>query len=316
MMQCAEVVEKIIDHHYARLKSEQLQAVSIVQSHVRRFLGNFLFDRGFVEIPPVILSPITDPLDNPTLDPRVSCYGSNYQLTKSMIFHKQFALLAHPKIFCFSPNLRFECVEKVETGKHLFEFTQLDLEIKGASREEVMDLEEKMFVSLIKYCKKEVAGELQMFGRELKVPKTPFLRVEYETAEKLAGEHFEDELSRDASEPFWIVDIPLEAREFYDREDSGKKGYLLDMDMIYPEGFGEASSGGEREYEFERIVERIKKKQQDMSNFSILLSMASKGLEPSAGFGIGIERLVRYICGFKRIDDVALFPKIPGRLCL
>jgi len=315
MMSTSELKEKLGDYH-ARLSSRELQIAMKVNTHVRRYLGDYLFKEGFTEIPPVILSPMTDPLNHPTLDPVFSCYGYRYQLTKSMIFHKQLALLNQTKIFCFSPNLRFEPVERAQDGRHLFEFTQLDIELRDATREDAMALLEGMYIGLMSYCKKELADELNELGRDLKVPSSSFRKVSFQKAKDEHGDDFEAILSKGSDEPFWIIDIPLLDREFYDFEDPEQEGILRDMDLVYPEGFGEASSGGEREFEYERIVERIHRKDQDVNDFEILLEMASKGLYASSGFGIGIERLVRYICGFSRIEDAAMFPKIPGQLCI
>jgi asparaginyl-tRNA synthetase len=234
-----------------------------------------------------------------------------------MIFHKQLAVMAYEKIFSFSPNLRFEPLERTESGRHLFEFTQLDLEVRNASREDVMRLMERMYTGLMEYCAKELADDLAEIGRTLTVPTAPFKRVAYKEAEAEYGKTFETDLSRAEKEPFWIIDIPLLDREFYDREDPERPDILLDMDLIYPEGFGEASSGGEREWEYSQIMRRIDKKQQDPSDFCVLVDLAKEGkILPSAGFGIGIERLVRYICGFDRIETAALFPKVPGKLCI
>ena len=88
------------------------------------------------------------------------------------------------------------------------------------------------------------------------------------------------------------------------------------MDLIYPEGYGEALSGGERENRYDRIIQRILKKGQKLSQFKEYLIMAREDLPPSAGFGIGIERLTLFICGLKGIDEVSLFPKIPGKHCI
>ena len=123
-------------------------------------------------------------------------------------------------------------------------------------------------------------------------------------------------ISKTHKEPVWIIDIPLESREFYDKEDPEKPGFLKDMDLIYPEGFGEALSGGEREYEYKRIKERILKKGQKLSQFKKYLELAKDDLPASAGFGIGIERMTRFICGLQRIEEASLFPKIPGRTCI
>ncbi|MDD4281580.1 MAG: asparagine synthetase A [Candidatus Methanofastidiosa archaeon] len=316
MLTNKDLMKEVTDYA-ERVSSHEMQVAMKVHTHVRRYLGDFLFREGFIEIPPVILSPITDPLNHPTLDPTFTCYGHNYQLTKSMIFHKQLAVLGYDKIFSFSPNLRFEPLERVKSGRHLFEFTQLDLEVRNASRDDVMALMERMYAGLMAYCVETLKDDLASIGRTLTVPAAPFRRVGFLDAKEQYGESFENDLSRDSTDPLWIVDIPLLDREFYDREDPERPNILLDMDLLYPEGYGEASSGGEREWEYAQIMKRIEKKEQDPLDFCVLVDLAQEGkIVPSAGFGIGIERLVRYICGFDRIEMAALFPKVPGKLCI
>ena len=93
-------------------KETERRAVLTLKSEIVRTAGQFLRERGFIEILPVLLSPITDPLRHETYDGQVDFYGTPYQLTKSMIFHKQMALRTLPKIFCFSPNVRMEPAER------------------------------------------------------------------------------------------------------------------------------------------------------------------------------------------------------------
>ena len=295
---------------------EKTKAVLKIQSEIRRILGEELRKRRFIEISPVILSPITDPLNHPTTPAHINCYGKNYNVTQSMIFHKQLALRTLEKIFVFSPNVRIEPLDRKDTGRHLFEFTQLDLEVKDAKREDVMRLCEELLIATITSIKRGCKEELRVLGRELIVPKNPFKQIRYVDACKQYGKDFESVISKTYNEPVWIIDIPLTSREFYDKEDLEKPGFLRDMDLIYPEGYGEALSGGEREYEYERIKERILKKGQNLSQFKEYLELAEKGLPSSAGFGIGIERLTRFICGLKRIEETSLFPKIPGKACI
>ena len=306
------IVEAARNH----LSKEDLKFALKVQSQIRYFVGGFLRSRGFVEVPPVIISPITDPLNHPHFDPTIDYYGTRYSLTKSMIFHKQILTRDLDSIFAFSPNIRLETPDKESTGRHLSEFTQIDVEKRCATREEMMMLVEGMMVELFNDLKKECGDELRHFGRSLKVPRTPFDRVAFLDAERKYGDNFEESLSASMTDPFWIVDIPLEKREFYDREDLERPGILVDMDLIYPEGFGEGLSGGEREYDLQRIRQRIGFKGQTEEQFKWFIEYAKMGLEPSAGFGIGIERLTRYICGLKRIEDTHPFPKVPGKLSL
>ncbi|HVP99883.1 MAG TPA: asparagine synthetase A [Candidatus Thermoplasmatota archaeon] len=295
---------------------EKKEAILKIQSELRKALGDKLRENNFIEISPVILSPVTDPLNHPTTPATIQCYGYDYSITQSMIFHKQLALRTLDKIFVFSPNVRLEQPEKQHTGRHLFEFTQLDVEVKNAKREDIMQLCETLLASTLTAIQKNCNHELHLLGRTLSIPKTPFTTITFQDAYERYGTDFEAMISEFHHEPVWLTDIPLEQREFYDKEDTSNPGYLRDMDLIYPEGYGEALSGGEREHEYDRIVQRILWKGQSLSKFTNYLDVAKTDLPPSAGFGIGIERLTRYVCGLQRIEDTTLFPKIPGEYCL
>ena len=279
-------------------------------------MANCLRAQKFIEISPVIISPLTDPLAHPIFEGDISYYENKYYLTRSMIFHKQMALLAFKKIFCFSPNVRLELKEKAKSRRHLIEFTQLDLEVRHASREEIMELGERLIIHVLTKVKKHCKKELELLRRRLHIPSRPFKRILFEEAYAKYGEEYEDIISKEEKEPFWIIDFPIWKREFYDREYEDKEGFLADMDLIYPEGYGEGLSGGEREYEYEKIIERMEKSGMDMGEFSFYLEMVKKGLHPSAGFGIGLERLVKFICGLNDIQYAILFPKIPGECCI
>ena len=302
-----------IDDFYERDR-EMMIVGTKVNTIVRGRMKRYLDRKGFLEINPVIISPISDPLNHPVDDPTLSYYGHKYRLTKSMIFHKQLALVHFDKIYSFSPNIRIEPIERKSTGRHLAEFTQLDLEVKGVTREYVMDLAEGMINDSIVCVKRSIDPE--KLNPYLKKYAKPFKKVRYQDAVREFGKNFEATMSADAKEPFWIVDIPLQEREFYDREKDEEEGVLMDMDLIYPHGYGEAISGGEREHEYERILTRISKKGQRTEDFALLLKAARKGLPPSAGFGIGIERFVRFITGSEDISRVVLFPKKIGEYVL
>jgi asparaginyl-tRNA synthetase len=286
-----------------------------VASELMFSMGKFLREKGFIEILPVIISPITDPLNHSVFDAAIKYYDGSYSLTKSMIFHKQLAMRVHPKIFSFSPNIRLETEEKRDSGRHLIEFTQLDLEMRGAKREDVMTLVEEMMVYTFKEIEKKFGSFLKEINPHFAIPKTPFQKVKYLEAQEKYGDDFERILSEKATEPFWLIDIPIDEREFYDKLDENGKT-LLDMDLMYPYGFNEASSGGEREYEYDRIVKRMEYKGNDFNSMKWYLEEVKKGIPPSAGCGIGVERLTRFICNLPHVDEARLFPKVPGELSL
>ena len=91
-----------------------------------------------------------------------------------------------------------------------------------------------------------------------------------------------------------------------------RRGVLRDLDLFYPEGFSEAVSGGEREYKYDRVMERMRSTGEDPENYEWYLKMLREGTTPSAGFGIGVERFTKYICGVDYIWEAEPFPKVPG----
>jgi len=291
---------------------EHRVAVLKIKSEIVHAAGTHLRGEGFTEILPVLLSPITDPLHHETFDGTVDYYGVPYQLTKSMILHKQIALRTLPRIFCFSPNVRMEPAEKAGDGRYLAEFVQLDLEVRDADRNEILGVGERLLHAMLETVRTRCGEELELLGRDLEVPDLPLQRIPYAWAAERFGIPFDVPLSASLDAPAWVIDFPRDVREFYDREDPTRPGTLLDMDLVYPHGFGEALSGGEREHTMSHILRRLQHDGLDPKRFAAYLQVVREGIPASAGFGIGIERLTRYIAGLERIENARLFPKLPG----
>ncbi len=303
-------VEKVVKH----LKDPRVKAAVKVKSEVLRIAENFLKNEGYIELLPTILSTVTDPLNHDVYEVMVNYNGLSYRLTQSMIFHKQLALLAFDKIFITSPNIRLETFDKSTSGRHLFEFVQIDLEAREATREDIMDLIERLFVEIFKGVRETCKEELEFLDVGPEIPQPPFKKVKYLDAVKEYGEKFEDKLSMDLDQPAWLIDIPILEREFYDKL-SPDGETLLDMDLILPRGYGEVISGGEREYEYDSILRRMAIKGNDPEDFEWYLKIVKEyGIPPSAGCGFGVERLTRYICGLDHVKYTRLFPKVPGEL--
>ncbi|MCD6457483.1 MAG: asparagine synthetase [Thermoproteales archaeon] len=287
-----------------------------IQTTIIKAMEDFMISKGFVQLMPIITSKITDPLgpdpgSSVVAFPKIRYYDMELVLTQSMILHKQLALLTGlEKIFIMSPNIRLENKLRKSTGKHLFEFTQMDFEIAYGSMKEVMSLTEDLVCEIISRVLKENREELELLGRKLEVPPKPFKVYTTHELEEKYGKDWEVLASLDHKYPFWAVCFK---REFYDREDPEKPGHYRNYDLIYPEGFGEGLSGGEREWQYDRIISRIRRDGLDLSRFKEYLYVARRGLLiPSAGAGIGVERLVRFITGAKHVGDVQPFRRVPG----
>ena len=287
-----------------------------VMTHTLQSLTSTFVASGFQWLLPVALSQSTDPLwpdPGASIDKRieVDIYGKIVRTTASMIIHKLVASsLAYPKLFIISPNIRIEKAERAKTGKHIYEFTQLDFEARDTTSKDIYALVEKALVTLLTSVKKDLKPELEALRCEpLKVPKAPFKIIDKADLEtKYGAETWEQGLSADISEPTWVTNIP---REFYDFEDF-KTGKWDNYDLFLPK-FGEVLSGAKREWQYEKILKKIERDQVNKDNYKLLLKLAKEGkTKPSAGAGIGIERLVGYVTGVKHVAETQPFPRVPG----
>ncbi len=281
-----------------------------VQTEALRAMHDFLYQEGLIQLMPVILSPVTDPLNHSVGDASIMYNGQKLQLTKSMIFHKQVAIstLDTRGIYIVSPNVRLE--RGPHSDRHLLEFSQLDIEVRDVSASEFMSLIEDMMVFVITRVKSTCTEELEKLDSTLRVPRKPFrIHTSWFLLEEY-GPQFESKISQIEKDLFWITDFE---REFYDKEDPQHKGHYVNYDLFYPGGYREALSGGERDYQYDILVRKIKERGQDLSDFGYYLEYAKAGLlKPSAGGGLGIERLVRFLTKRVHIREITMFPKIPN----
>ena len=294
-----------------KLESKKLTAILRVQSCVLKEVCDFMHEKKVLQLLPVMISPITDPLNHSVMDGEITYYEDKLQLTKSMILHKQLSLLGdRSAIYIVSPNIRLELKEKSATGRHLLEFSQVDYELKGKNASDIMAFTEELLFRIFTRVKKECSQELESLGREFRIPHFPMKVYDSKELEKMLGTEWEKLISEKSSEPIWVTN---HEREFYDKEDPKRPFSYLNYDMIYPEGFGEGLSGAEREFEYNQILERMKRKGMSFEPFKHYLQIAREGLiEPSAGAGFGVERMVRFITGQAKISEVAPFAKVPG----
>lgn len=296
------------------------QKIEIKEAKVRilgkvfKYTVDFFHRKGFTQLMPVMLGKSVDPLgpdpgSSTVKIPEIEYQGDVLRLVTSMILHKQVAVKDLKKIFIMSPNIRLEKPERRETGKHLFEFTQADFEIEGAKMEDVFKLVERYYVGLSDYLKKEAKEEFSVLGIDIFEFKAPFMRYTTKELAEKHGEDWEAEASKSHKQPFWAIS---HKREFYDKEHPDKEDEYLNYDIIYPFGFGEGLSGAEREHEYERILMKIMRDKLDKKPYESYLEYAKKGFVPSAGAGIGMERLARFLTKSKHVGEVSIFTRIPG----
>ena len=310
---------------YRAIRHPNMKLVLNIQDQILTSLRNFLRKDGFIEILAPIIGPATDPGIRGAKQASIQYYGVPFKIMSSMILYKQMMASSFEKIFALSPNIRLEPLESVKTARHLAEFRQIDLEMVYASYDDAMNLAEGLLMSVVGDVRENRSEELKGLGRELNEVHGPFRRLTHKQAVELLRSNgymvsYVEEIPWDSEaalsamhdEPFFVYDYPLVSRGFYDREDPVRPGILRDFDMLYPEGFGEAISGGEREHTYKGVLKRMKLTSVDPEEYSWYLQMLKEGVPPSAGFGIGVERLTRWICGLKTIWEAVPFPKVPG----
>ena len=310
---------------YRAIRQPKMKLVLKVQDQILTSLRDFLRNEGFLEILAPIIGPATDPGIRGAKQASIQYYGEPFKIMSSMILYKQMMIASFEKVFALSPNIRFEPLESAKTGRHLVEFRQLDLEMVYKSYEDAMNLAEGMLRSIVRDVRENCSEELAGLGRELKEEYGPFKRLTHKQAVELLRSNgyqvsYEEEIPWDAEvalsalheEPFFIYDYPLLSRGFYDREDPNRPGILRDFDMLYPEGYGEAISGGEREHTYDGVLKRMKLTGVNPDEYGWYLQMLRERVPHSVGFGIGVERLTRWICGLETIWEAVPFPKVPG----
>ena len=300
-------MKKTIDH----ITRPEMKDILRIQSAVLKSLRDFMWQEGIVELMPVMLSPFTDPLAHKVYEGSLEYEGQRLQLTKSMILHKQLSMMRDDLkgVYIVSPNVRLEHGETGKSGRHLIEFSQVDIELKAAGRDGFMRFLEKCYAHIFKFVRQECDSSLMRLGRKLPEFSFPFPVYETQDLKTRYGTDWEHETSLRESQPFWVTD---HYREFYDRQDPDS-GKHVNYDLVYPECFGEALSGGERETDYGVITRKMDERKTDQTKYAGYLEIAKQGLlKPTAGGGFGVERLVRYLCGKKEIRDVCMFPRVPG----
>jgi asparaginyl-tRNA synthetase len=302
-----------------RLTHEELERKSCIgriMTYTLSNLTNYYTNNGFQWLLPVALSKSTDPLwpdPGASIDKRieVDIYGETVRTTSSMIVHKLIAAsLAYPKLFILSPNIRIEKAERAKTGKHVYEFTQLDFEAQGATSADVKKLVEGAVIGLTESLRKDKADDLKLLGRydAVKLAEKPFTTYDASDLEQEYGASWEQPFYRQLKEPAWVVNLP---REFYDYEDF-TTGKWDNYDLMMP-GYGEVLSGSRRECDYSKMLAKMEREHVRKENFALILKLAKEGrVKQTAGAGIGVERIVSWVTGVEHIGETQPFPKVPG----
>jgi len=319
-----EAVERL-ERCYMLYREERFKRIFRIQATALNAAREYLNSKGFIEVLPPVIGSLPSPGLSEDKQITVDFYGKKFRVIGNTILYKQMMADILGKIYFISPNVRLERPEAALSGRHLAEFYKIDVEIRGATYHDAMNLAEGLLDYVLRRVCEECWRDLEALGRILEIRRPPYPRLTYEEALQVLSEvGFKAEhspevpwvhevlLSAAFTSPFFVMNYPRRPKAFYEREDPRRPGMLRNFKMLYPEGFGEALSGAEREYEYGKVIRRIAESGGDPAEYGWYLEMLKEGASPSAGFGIGVERLTRYLCGLSSVWEARPYPKIPG----
>jgi asparaginyl-tRNA synthetase len=235
--------------------------------------------------------------------------------------------MALGRVYCFGPTFR---AEKSKTRRHLTEFWMVEPEMAYADLTDVMDLAEALIVSVVGRVLETRRRELTVLERDvtkLEAVKAPFPRISYDEAVKILNEKGQaiewggdfggpDEtiLSSGYDRPVMVHRYPAAVKAFYMKPDPERPELALGVDILAPEGYGEIVGGGERLADLALLLQRIKEHDLPQEAFEWYLDLRRYGSVPHGGFGMGVERVVAWICGLEHVRETIPYPRMLNRL--
>jgi len=302
------------------MRNQKTASIFKIRHHVLASLRKTFAEKKFIEI------------TTPKLIGSASEGGAN--LFSLPYFDKQAYLAQSPQLYKEQMTIGLERVyeiasfyraEKSHTGRHLSEFTSIDIEAAFMDYTDVMDVLESLVVDVYKYIAENCKKEQETLGIEIKVPSTPFERITYsQVLEELKAEDEDLKFGDDLLDShlrivgkkhpgfFFLTEWPMKLKPFYIREKDDNPDISRSFDLQF--GFLELSSGGTRLHDPKKIKERLKEQGLDPTQFENHLQAFDWGMPPHAGWGMGLERLLTTLMGIDNVREVILYPRDPDRL--
>jgi asparaginyl-tRNA synthetase len=324
--------EFLMDHRHLWLRSRRQHAILKVRHTIVRAVRDFLDDDGFTLCDTPILTPAA--CEGTTTLFELDYFGEEKAyLSQSGQLYNEATAAAFGKVYCFGPTFR---AERSKTRRHLTEFWMVEPEMAYATLDDVMNLAERFLSSIAARVLEERQEELKILERdtsklELIVP--PFPRLHYDDAvEMLHDAHARGELenrfewggdfgapdetyiSKQFDKPVMVHRYPAAVKAFYMARDPDRDDLALGVDVLASEGYGEVIGGGERATSLEFLEEQLKIHELPREAFEWYLDLRRYGSVPHAGFGMGLERCVTWMCGIEHVRETIPFPRMLYRL--
>jgi asparaginyl-tRNA synthetase len=318
-------VDFLLDNRHFWLRSRRQVAIARVRNEIEQAIHDFFYARGFLRVDTPILTA--------AIGERSGLFATEYfdegnaYLAQTGQLYGEAAAAAFGKIYTFGPTFR---AEKSKTRRHLTEFWMIEPEVAWNDSNDNMRLQEDFVSYLVERALERTPEELKELERDtapLERVRPPFPRVNYSDAVetlKTKGSQVawgddlgaEDEtlLVEDYDRPLFVFNYPKGAKAFYMKENPDDPRTVLCNDCLAPEGYGEIIGGSQREDDYDKLVKRIEEESLPMDAYDWYLALRKYGTFPHAGFGLGLERTVGWICGVPHLREVIAFPRMMNRL--
>jgi asparaginyl-tRNA synthetase len=318
--------EFLLNHRHLWIRSSRQHAILRVRHAVVRACRNYFDDRGYTLVDSPMLTPAA--CEGTTTLFETDYFGEKAYLTQSGQLYSEATCMSFGKVYCFGPTFR---AEKSKTRRHLTEFWMIEPEVAWMEFDELMELCEDFISEIVKDVINRCRPELELLERDIDrlaaSTKRPYPRISYDDAiEKLqaAGNEIQwgvdfgapDEtvLTQNEDRPLLVHRWPEEIKAFYMEPDPENPKLVLGVDVLAPEGYGEIIGGSQRIGDPDKLLERIEKHKLPLEAFRWYLDIRKYGGVPHAGFGMGIERVVTWICGIHHLREAIPFPRTINRI--
>ncbi|MCD6443374.1 MAG: asparagine--tRNA ligase [Thermotogae bacterium] len=319
-------VDFLLDHRHLWLRSRRQFHILRVRHEIIKATRDFYDRRNFVLIDtPIFTGSIGESAGN-LFEVNYFDYGKAY-LAQTGQLYLEAACMAFGKVYNFGPTFR---AEKSKTRRHLTEFWMNEAEVAYYDHEDNMKLQEELISHIVRWVLEKASDHLVALGRDLKKLERiepPFPRMSYDEAidhlrkkgfdvkwgDDIGGDE-ETALSNIFDKPVFICNYPREIKAFYMLPDPERPEVVLCDDLLAPEGYGEIIGASQRIHDYDLLVERIKEKDLPLEAYDWYLDLRKYGSVPHSGFGMGLERVIAWICGLKHIREAIPFPRTIYRL--
>src|SRR5579871_2963949 len=315
-------IDFLMDHRHLWLRSKRQHAILRVRHEVIKAIRDYFDSNGFTLVDTPIFTPAA--CEGTTTLFEVDYFeDEKVYLTQSGQLYNEATAMAFGKTYCFGPTFR---AEKSKTRRHLTEFWMVEPEMAYADLEDVKRVGEELIVSVVGRVLEHRREELKVLERDvskLEAIQAPFHRMTYDDAVKKLqskgseiqwggdfGNTDETLLTDDLDRPLMIDRYPTSVKAFYFQPDESRPDVVLGVDFIAPEGYGEVIGGGQRIHDLDLLLQRLDEHKLPREAFDWYIDLRKYGSVPHAGFGMGVERFVAWMCGLDHIRETIAFPRM------